>query len=149
MRRNQLREASLAFTRALDLARTEDGMEVRSATLVNAILLHHYLGQFDKAFELQRLLPLDSISAIERSKLHEVRGISFLNLQKTEQAEREFNKSIRDLPNLNAEAGLATVALLYGDKKAAEHRARQVLSQEPKNILATRVLSELGLTTNQ
>jgi protein O-mannosyl-transferase len=149
MRRNQLKEASVAFSNALTLATIEDGMEVRPATLMNAILLHHYLGEFDDAFELQRLLPLDSISAIERSKLHEVRGISFLNLQKPEQAKIEFTESIHHSPNLNAEAGLATVAILRGDKQMAEARARQVLSQEPKNILANRVLKELGLTTNQ
>ncbi len=149
MRRKQLEEASAAFSNALDLDRTDKGMEVRPATLMNAILLHHYLGQFDKAFELQHLLPPNSISVVERSTLHEVRGISFLNLQKPELAKKEFTESIRISPNLNSEAGLATVALLQGNPQNAESRARQVLSQEPKNILATRVLGELGLSINR
>jgi Flp pilus assembly protein TadD len=149
MRRGQLKEASISFTRALNLGKTEDGLEVRPATLMNAVLLHHYNGQFDKAFELQRLIPPESFSPIELSKLHEVSGITYLNLGKFSLARKEFSESIFYTPNLNSEAGLATVDLMEGNRLAAEDRARQVLAQEPRNILATRVLDQLGLTTNR
>lgn len=145
MRRNRLTEASTAFTNALELAKTKDGLEVLPSTLMNAILLHHYTGQFDKAFKLQRLLPLGSLSAIERSKLHEVSGISYLNLQKVTLAKKEFSESIRHSPNLNSMAGLALVEMLRGEKMLAETHAREVLSQDPNNMLAARVIDELGL----
>jgi tetratricopeptide (TPR) repeat protein len=143
MRRGRFKEALLAFGTALNLGRTEDGLEVSSTTLMNAIMALHYTSQYRKAFELERLLPLDVLMPVERSRLHEVKGMSFLKLRQLDRAREEFLQALRFFANPNAEAGLATVDLMQGKHKAAELRARKVLSEQPENILAQEVIKRI------
>lgn len=145
MRRGQFKEALHALGAALNLARTDDGgLEVHPATLLNAILALHYTEQYDKAFNLTRLLPLDALSTVDRSRFHEASGLSLVRLRKHEQARKELLAAQAAFHNPNAIAGLAFLDLLENDRENARRRAENVLAEQPEHPVARQVIERLA-----
>jgi tetratricopeptide (TPR) repeat protein len=142
MRRGRFEEALKALGTALNLARTEDGLEVQPATLINAVMALHYTRQHKKAFQMARMLQVSILTPVERSRLFEVRGMALLDLKRPELARKELMQAIKNFPNANAEAGLAHADLLQGDSASAQRRAQAVLQQDPGNAIAANVLAQ-------
>ncbi len=107
MRRGRFVEALQALGTALNLGRTPDGLAVQPATLINAVMVLHYTRQHKKAFELAHLLPLGLLEPVERSRLHEVRGMALIDLQRPDLARKELTLALKYFANPKAKRALA------------------------------------------
>ncbi len=144
MRRGRFNEALSAFGKALNLARTEDGLEVRPETLSNAVMALHYTGQHKKAFEMARILPVKELKPVDRGKLHEVRGLALIDLNALEPARKELELSLKAWPSPNALSGMAVIEARMGNGDKARDLARQVVQAVPDHRVARDLLQELG-----
>lgn len=144
MRRRRFKEALPALGTALNLGRTPDGLEVSPQTLVNAILALYYTGQPKKAATMESWIPEHVLSPVERSRLHEVKGLWLLHTNRLGEARKHFELAAGLYPNAMADAGLAAIDLREGDLEAATAKANLALTQDPNNSLAQRVLSRVG-----
>jgi tetratricopeptide (TPR) repeat protein len=142
MRRGRMEEALPALAAALNLGRTEDGVEVTSETLVNAILALYYTGQPQKAAMMEGWLPMEQLSPIERSRLNEVKGLWLLRTGQTAEAREHLERASAAFPNPMAEAGLAVADYREGNQASARFRAEGVLAQDPSNPLAREVMAQ-------
>jgi tetratricopeptide (TPR) repeat protein len=142
MRRGRFNEALPALGTALNLGRTEDGLEVSSETLVNAILALYYTGQAQKAAAMESWLPREQLPPIQRSRLNEVKGLWLLRTGQTEEARAHLERAAAFFPNPMAVAGLAVADFRQGDRESALDRASAVLAQDPSNALAREVMAQ-------
>jgi hypothetical protein len=144
MRRGMFKEALPALAAALNLGRTKDGLEVAPQTLLNGILALYYTGQPRKAALLESWLPEDVLSPVERSRLHEVKGLWLLQTNRLDEARENLDLAAGLYPNGMADAGLAAIELREGDPEAARAKARKALVEDPNNAIARRVLEKAG-----
>lgn len=149
MRRMQFEEALDAFGNALNLARTEDGMEVRPNTLANTILALHYTGQHQKAFELAGILPPDTLTPVVLSTVLEARGTAMIAVNALERARRELERSLAAYPNPDAEASLAVLEYREGNIEKALEIATRVLDSVPDHPRATQLLKVITPTQSE
>jgi tetratricopeptide (TPR) repeat protein len=140
LRREHFEEALQAFGNALNLARTDEGLEVQPATLVNTVIALHHTGQHRKGFEFAKIIPLDTLRNVDRSRLHEVRGMTLARLRQAKPARYELTEALKFHDNPNAAAWLAYVELIDGETEAAAERALAVLARKPDHALALQVL---------
>jgi tetratricopeptide (TPR) repeat protein len=149
MRRQRFEEALQALGNALNLGRTEDGLEVGLPTLLNAVYALHYTGQHRKGFQLATLIPLDELSPLELSGLREVRGMAMAQLRRPKLARRELNRALEAYPNPSALAWIAYVDLLENQPDAAAERAAKVLKSLPNHPLARDILARAEALRNE
>jgi len=142
MRRGKFREALPALAAALNLGRTKEGLEVAPQTLLNGILALYYTGQPRKAALLESWLPENALSPVERSRLHEVKGLWLLQTGQVDEAKRNLELAAGLYPNAMADAGLAAIDLRQGNREAARAEARKALRKDPNNALARQVLEK-------
>jgi tetratricopeptide (TPR) repeat protein len=143
MRRGKFEEALPALAAALNLGRTEEGLEVSPQTLVNTIIALYYTNQPRKAAMMESWLEGIDLLPVEQSRLFEVKGLWLLQNGQIDSAQQNLHRAVKAFPNPMAEAGLAVVDARKGNEDAALARARAVLAQDPDNPLALRVLGEL------
>lgn len=142
MRRGRFNEALPALAAALNLGRTEDGLEVSSQTLVNAVLALYYTNQPKKAAMLEAWLPMDQLPPVEFSRVNEVKGLWLLRNGRTADARPHLERAAAAFPNPMAEAGLAVADYRQGDRESARTRASAVLARQPDNPLAREVMAQ-------
>lgn len=149
MRRGQFKEALYAFGNALNLSRTEDGLEVRPSTLANTVMALHYTGQHKKAFNMARLLPMDSLEPVEQSRVYEVRGNALLTLNQLDLARQELEKSLSAWSNPNTLAAMAVLEYRQGNSDKAKDLAVRVLNAVPQHPMATNLLRKIEFGGNR
>ena len=143
MRDGQFEQALQAFDRALALGRTERQVEVPASTLINKMLVLHYLGRDRRALELSQLIPVHGLTRVQKSRLYEGRGRAYLAIGSAGQARRNLKQAVRAYPSANSLAFLAQAELREGARKAARRHARAALRIIPDHPLAKNVLLEL------
>jgi tetratricopeptide (TPR) repeat protein len=143
MRRGKFEEALPALAAALNLGRTQEGLEVAPQTLVNTVIALYYTNQPRKAAMMESWLEGIELLPVEQSRLYEVKGLWLLRNGQIDAARQHLDLAAEAFPNPMAEAGLAAVDAREGNRDAAMSRARAVLAQDPDNPLALRVMSEL------
>jgi tetratricopeptide (TPR) repeat protein len=142
MRRERFEEALDALGKALNLGRTEDGLEVSVPTLLNAVYALHYTGQHRKGFRLAGVIPVKELSPLDLSRLLEVRGMALAQLRRPKLARRELDRAFQAYPNPNTLAWIAYVDLIENQPDAAAERAAEVLASVPDHPLARDILDQ-------
>jgi tetratricopeptide (TPR) repeat protein len=142
MRRQRFKEALEALGKALNLGRTDDGLEVSMPTLLNAVYALHYTGQHRKGFQLATVIPLNQLSPLDLSRLREVRGMALAQLRRPKLARRELDRALQAYPNPSTLAWIAYVDLIENKPDAAAEGAAKVLESVPNHPLAREVLAK-------